>query len=87
MGLISHPPFISPGRNQGWPLPLLVWAYPREFKTSKAASQVVGLLTVFNYKSSLSHHQQCLCFRMVCSFKGGYMPIIGEGNEEPNDNL
>ena len=35
--------YLPPGRKPGdGPLPLLVWAYPREFKTSKAASQVVG---------------------------------------------
>ena len=36
--------YLPPGRKpEDGPLPLLVWAYPREFKTSKAASQVVGL--------------------------------------------
>jgi len=35
--------YLPPGRKPSdGPLPLLVWAYPREFKTSKAASQVVG---------------------------------------------
>ena len=35
--------YLPPGRGpDDGPLPLLVWAYPREFKTSKHASQVVG---------------------------------------------
>ena len=67
------------------PLPALVWAYPREFKTKQAASQVKGS----------PHRYPRLAFRSpVFWVTQGYavldqadMPIVGEGKEEPNDTF
>lgn len=67
------------------PLPALVWAYPREFKTKAAASQIKGS----------PHRYPRLAFRSpVFWVTQGYavldqadMPIVGEGNEEPNDTF
>lgn len=67
------------------PLPVLVWAYPREFKTKEAAGQVKGSPNRFPR----------LAFRSpVFWVTQGYavidqadMPIVGEGTSEPNDTF
>jgi len=67
------------------PLPVLIWAYPREFKTKAAAGQVKGS----------EHKYPRLAFRSpVYWVTRGYvvldqadMPIVGEGNNEPNDTF
>ena len=80
------PPGIGP---KDGPLPLLVWAYPREFKTSKAASQVIGsphrFLTINpTYSSSSALLMLSYGYAVLM---GATMPILGEGDEEPNDNF
>ena len=82
--------YLPPGRgpNDG-PLPLLVWAYPREFKTSKAASQVVGSphrFLAINPAWSSSSALLMLSYGYAV-LMGATMPILGEGSEEPNDNF
>ena len=82
--------YLPPGRKpEDGPLPLLVWAYPREFKTSKAASQVVGspyrFLTI-NPASSSSSAIIMLSYGYAI-LMGATMPIIGEGGQEPNDSF
>ncbi|WP_031301810.1 alpha/beta hydrolase family protein [Sphingobacterium paucimobilis] len=67
------------------PLPVLIWAYPREFKTKAAAAQVKGS----------PHRYPRLAFRSpVFWVTRGYavldqadMPIVGEGSSEPNDTF
>lgn len=67
------------------PLPVLIWAYPREFKTKEAAGQVKGS----------PHKFPRLAFRSpVYWVTQGYavidqadMPIVGEGATEPNDTF
>ena len=82
--------YLPPGRGpDDGPLPLLVWAYPREFKTSKAASQVVGSPHRFlsiNPASSSSSALLMLSYGYAV-LMGATMPILGEGSEEPNDNF
>ena len=76
--------YLPPGRKPGdGPLPLLVWAYPREFKTSKAASQVVGSPHRFSRISPTSSLIMLAYGYAVLS--GATMPIIGEGDSQPND--
>lgn len=65
------------------PLPMLMWAYPREFKSAAAAAQVT---------SSPHRFDQITGWSRVIWTALGYavldaatMPIIGEGDEEPND--
>jgi dipeptidyl aminopeptidase/acylaminoacyl peptidase len=64
-------------------LPFLLWAYPTEFKSANAASQVTGSPYLFNAVS----YWGPLPFLAL-----GYgvlddpsMPIVGEGDKEPND--
>ena len=82
--------YLPPGRKpEDGPLPLLVWAYPREFKTSKAASQIVGSpyrFSTINPASSSSSAMLMLSYGYAV-LMGATMPIIGEGSEEPNDNF
>ena len=64
-------------------LPFLLWAYPREFKTADAASQVQGSPHKFTRPTGTSH-----LFALTQGYgvlDGPAMPIIGEGDREPND--
>jgi len=72
-------------KGEDSPLPVLIWAYPREFKTKAAAGQVKGS----------PHRYPRLAFRSpVYWVTQGYavldqadMPIVGEGDSEPNDTF
>jgi dipeptidyl aminopeptidase/acylaminoacyl peptidase len=66
------------------PLPTLLWAYPIEFKSADAAGQVTGSPHRFDRVGGWSP---------LLWLTQGYavlddptMPIVGEGDEEPNDN-
>lgn len=65
-------------------LPMIVWAYPREFKNAKDASQVTGSPYRFNYIGATSI--DAFLSMGYAILDGPTMPIIGEGEEEPNDN-
>ncbi|MEN1940029.1 prolyl oligopeptidase family serine peptidase [Luteimonas sp. MJ174] len=76
------PAGYEPGRDG--PLPMLMWAYPREFKSADAASQVRGSPHRFNrisYWGPLAY-----LARGYAVLDGPTMPIIGEGDAEPNDS-
>ncbi len=67
------------------PLPMLMWAYPREFKTADAAGQV---------KDSPHRFVRVTYWSPMLWLARGYavledvaMPIVGEGDEEPNDTF
>jgi len=71
-------------RSDG-PLPSIVWAYPREYKDAKAAGQVSGSPHEFirlSWASPLYHVTQGYAV-----FNNVSMPVVGEGEEEPNDNF
>lgn len=75
------PPNYDAGRDG--PLPMLMWAYPREFKSADAASQVRGSPHRFNrisYWGPLAFLAQGYAV-----LDGPTMPIVGEGDAEPND--
>jgi len=70
-------------RERDGPLPMLMWAYPREFKSADAASQVIGSPHRFNaisYWGPLG-----FLARGYAVLDGPSMPIVGEGDAEPND--
>ena len=75
------PPGYSPQRDG--PLPLLMWAYPREFKSADAAGQVKDSPHRFVRPSSLSPLP--LLAHGYAVLDGPTMPIIGEGDREAND--
>ena len=77
--------YLPPGYDatRDGPLPMLMWAYPREFKSADAASQVRGSPHRFNrisYWGPLAY-----LARGYAVLDGPTMPIVGEGDAEPND--
>jgi len=79
--MLYLPPGFKPGKSA--PAPVLVWAYPQEFKTASAASQVKGSPHRFIYPSPSGP---------LFALTQGYVvvdnpafAIVGEGNTEPND--
>lgn len=66
-------------------LPMLLWAYPREYKDVASASQVTTsphTFTAPNYGSPVFWVTRGFAILDDASF-----PIIGEGEEEPNDSF
>lgn len=66
-------------------LPLLIWAYPREFKDKNSAGQSTANSNAFtfpNYGSFLYWVTKGYAVLDNASF-----PIVGEGTTEPNDNF
>lgn len=74
------PPGYTP--DQG-PLPMLMWAYPREFKSAAAASQVTDSPHRFTRYAETS--PLLWLARGYAVLDGPTMPIVGEEDEEPND--
>jgi dipeptidyl aminopeptidase/acylaminoacyl peptidase len=67
------------------PLPVLIWAYPREYKSADDAAQVRGskyTFTRINYGSPIFWVTQGYAV-----LDNAEMPIVGEGGNEPNDNF
>lgn len=67
------------------PLPVLMWAYPREYKSAADAAQVRGskyTFTRINYGSPIFWVTQGYAV-----LDNAEMPIVGEGGKEPNDNF
>jgi len=67
------------------PLPTLLWAYPREYKSAASAGQVSSSPYTFTYVSSTS----ALLFvtQGYAILNNAAFPIVGEGDEEPNDTF
>ncbi|MEJ7626283.1 MAG: prolyl oligopeptidase family serine peptidase [Ferruginibacter sp.] len=67
------------------PLPVFMWAYPREFKSASDAAQIRGSSNTFTRVGSGS---------AIFWVTQGYalmdnteFPIVGEGDKQPNDNF
>jgi dipeptidyl aminopeptidase/acylaminoacyl peptidase len=77
--------YLPPGYNKerDGALPCIIWAYPREFKSRDTAGQ----LRQSSYKFDAISSTSPLLFLTLgyAIFDGPSMPIIGEGNAEPND--
>ena len=72
-------------KSKDGPLPVLMWAYPREFKSADAAGQVTTSPHEFiriNWGSPLYFLTQGYAV-----FDNFSMPIIGEGDAEPNETF
>jgi len=76
---------LPPGYNarKDGPLPMLMWAYPGEFKTAAAASQVTDSPYRFNAVGYWG--PQAFLAKGYAVLVSPSMPIIGEGDKEPND--
>jgi dipeptidyl aminopeptidase/acylaminoacyl peptidase len=75
------PPGYDPKKDG--PRPVLMWAYPAEFKSAEDASQVTGSQHRFNAVSYWG--PQAFLAKGYVVLNNPTMPIIGEGDAEPND--
>lgn len=66
-------------------LPLVMWAYPREFKDKSTASQNTTNPNTFIYPSYGSPIYWAM--RGYAILDDAAFPIVGEGRKEPNDNF
>ncbi len=67
------------------PLPTMLWAYPREFKSADAAGQVSG--SPYTYTRVGATSPVILATQGYAVLNNASFPIVGEGDEEPNDNF
>ncbi|KAI8467198.1 MAG: alpha/beta-hydrolase [Monoraphidium minutum] len=75
------PPGHDPARDG--PLPTILWAYPREYKSKEAAGQMRRSPHQF---SSIGSQSPLLWLaRGFAVLDGPTFPIVAEGDEEPND--
>jgi dipeptidyl aminopeptidase/acylaminoacyl peptidase len=74
--------YLPIGYQAGQRVPMLVWAYPREFVDADAASQVAGSPHRFTAVTGPSH--LLLLTQGYAIFDGPTMPIVGPG-ETAND--
>jgi dipeptidyl aminopeptidase/acylaminoacyl peptidase len=66
-------------------VPMILWAYPREYKDKASASQTTAnpnRFTAPNYGSPIYW-----VTKGYVVLDGAAFPIVGEGNEEPNDSF
>ncbi|HEY8399019.1 MAG TPA: prolyl oligopeptidase family serine peptidase [Flavihumibacter sp.] len=72
-------------KEKDGPLPLLIWAYPREYKSAADAAQVRGSNYTF---PTLSWGSPIYWVTQgYAVMDNAEMPIVGEGKQEPNDNF
>lgn len=70
-------------KKENGPLPTLLWAYPREYKDREAAGQMQGSPYQFNRISYWG--AAAFVTRGYAILDNAAMPIVGEGDAEPND--
>ena len=77
--------FLPPNHDKGkdGPLPFFLWAYPLEYRSREAASQLVGSPFRFVRPTGASHLFMLLQGYGVMD--NPTMPIVGENGKEPND--
>eukprot|EP00884_Botryococcus_braunii_P016558 jgi/Botrbrau1/3586/Bobra.0078s0038.1 len=77
--------YLPPGydSDKEGPLPCLFWAYPREYKSKEAAGQMRRSPYAFSGIGSQS--PTLWLTRRYAILDGPAMPIIGDGDAEPND--
>jgi dipeptidyl aminopeptidase/acylaminoacyl peptidase len=82
-GNLYMPKGFDPKKDK--PLPVIMWAYPIEYKSAADAAQVRGskyTFTRINYGSPIFWVTQGYAV-----LDAAEMPIVGEGGKEPNDNF
>ena len=72
-------------KKESGPLPVLIWAYPREFKSLAAAGQVKG--SPYRFTRLAFRSPVFWVTRGYAVLDQADMPIVGEGKEEPNDTF
>ncbi len=74
--------YLPPGYKPGTRLPVIMWAYPREFGDADSASQITGSPNRFTIVSGYSH--MFLLLSGYAVLDNPTMPIVG-GGETAND--
>ena len=76
--------YLPPGydKSQGR-LPFFFWAYPREFQSADAASQLTG--SPYQFKRPARQNYLMLLMHGYGVLDGPTMPIVGANGKEPND--
>ena len=82
-GDLYLPPGYDPERDGR--LPLVVWAYPREFRSADAAGQISG--SPYSFTNISYWRPQWLVTQGYAVLDNATMPVIGEGDDEPNDTF
>ncbi|TVQ68651.1 MAG: S9 family peptidase, partial [Balneolaceae bacterium] len=82
-GDLYLPPGYDPERDGR--LPLIVWAYPREFRSADAAGQISG--SPYSFTNISYWRPQWLVTQGYAVLDNATMPVIGEGDAEPNDTF
>ncbi|MBI3789808.1 MAG: S9 family peptidase [Gemmatimonadetes bacterium] len=82
---LSATVYLPPGYDKAkdGPLPFFLWAYPLEYRSREAASQVVGSPYRFVRPTGASH--LFLLTQGYGVMDNPTMPIVGENGKEPND--
>lgn len=82
-GILYLPPGYDKAKKEK--LPLIVWAYPREYKDASSASQTTSNPNSFTF---LSYGTPIYWItRGYAVLDNAAFPIVGEGNSEPNDTF
>lgn len=79
--------YLPPGydKTKKEKLPMIMWAYPREYKDKSSAGQITSSALEFTYPYYGSPLYWVL--RGYAILDDAAFPIIGEGEEEPNDSF
>ena len=77
--------YLPAGYQEGTRLPLVVWAYPREFNDARTASQVVGSPHRFTRIGGYSH--LFMLTQGYAVLDRAAMPVIGSDPETVNDTF
>lgn len=77
--------YLPTNFEEGKKYPMILWAYPREYKDKKNASQVTANANKFTYPYYGSPIYWVT--RGYVVLDDASFPIVGEGNEEPNDTF
>ncbi|MEO8385845.1 MAG: prolyl oligopeptidase family serine peptidase [Betaproteobacteria bacterium] len=70
-------------KKEDGPVPLLMWAYPREFRSAEAAGQVSG--SPYRYVRPSFSGPLPFLTQGYAVLDNPVMPIVGENGKEPND--
>lgn len=72
-------------KDRDGPLPTMLWAYPREFRSADAAGQVSGSPYMYTRVGATS--PVMLATQGYAVLNNASFPIVGEGDDEPNDTF
>ncbi len=72
-------------KEKDGPLPVLMWAYPREYKSKASAAQVRG--TPYSFTRVSSGSPLFWVLRGYAVMANTEFPIIGEEDKQPNDSF